>query len=80
MNKFLSCIISFLFIYFFIKCTKETETEASNEIIVPNIIKTESQIRDEVYKADEALAECINSYQSLKVAILNQELLTKEVA
>ena len=52
MNKFLSCIISFLFIYFFIKCTKETDSEASNEIIVPNIIKTESQIRDEAYKAD----------------------------
>ena len=59
MNKFLSCIISFLFIYFFIKCTKETETEASNEIIVPNIIKTESQIRDEAYKADSLYGSII---------------------
>ena len=60
MNKFLSyIIISLLFIYFFIKCTKETELEASNEIIVPNIIKTESQIRDEAYKADSLYGSII---------------------
>ena len=52
MNKFLSCIILFLFIYFFIKCTKETDSEVTNEIIVPKIIKTESQIRYEDYKPD----------------------------
>ena len=60
MNKFLSyIIISLLFIYFFIRCKKETELEASNEIIVPNIIKTESQIRDEAYKADSLYGSII---------------------
>lgn len=54
MNNLFSHIItiSLLIMVFFIKCTNEIETEASSEIVVPNIIKTESQIRDEAYKAD----------------------------
>ena len=54
MNNLFSHIItiSLLIMVFFIKCTNEIETEPSSEIVVPNIIKTESQIRDEAYKAD----------------------------
>ena len=59
MNKFLSYIIFYCYLYIFYKMYKETESEASNEIIVPNIIKTESQIRDEAYKADSLYGSII---------------------
>ncbi len=61
MNKFLgyAIIISLLFLSFFIKCSEETEIEVSNEIVVPNIIKTESQIRVEAYKEDSLYGSII---------------------
>ena len=35
------------------RCSNDETPVTSSEIFVPNIIKTESQLRDEAYKADQ---------------------------
>ena len=53
MKKYLIQLLIALGITMFTtKCNKDEEPAPSSEIVIPNIVKTESQIRDEAYRAD----------------------------
>ena len=53
-NKLLKIWIAFLMIAttFITNCASEDETDTTSEIVIPNIVKTDSQLRDEAYRAD----------------------------
>ena len=38
--------------FFLLKCSRDESNETTGEIMLPVAIKTESQLRDEEYKAD----------------------------
>jgi len=42
------------------KCANEDEADTTSEIVIPNIVKTDSQLRDEAYRADPIYGEIKN--------------------
>ena len=47
-------------ITFTTKCANEDEADTTSEIVIPNIVKTDSQLRDEAYRADPIYGEIKN--------------------
>ena len=47
-------------ITFTTKCANEDEADKTSEIVIPNIVKTDSQLRDEAYRADPIYGEIKN--------------------
>ena len=47
-------------ITFTTKCTNKDEADTTSEIVIPNIVKTDSQLRDEAYRADPIYGEIKN--------------------
>ena len=53
MKKYLiQLLIPLVISIFTTRCDKDEGPAPSSEIVIPNIVKTESQIRDEAYRAD----------------------------
>jgi len=50
-------VLFIIAIIFIIKCASEDEPDTISEIVVPNIVKTDSQLRDEAYRADPIYGE-----------------------
>ena len=65
MKKYFSKIVivsGIITVIIITRCSNDETPETSSEIVVPNIIKTESQLRDEAYRADPILWQ----YQNLR--------------
>ena len=61
----MSCLIKNISIFlmtafFLLKCSRDESNETTGEIMLPVIIKTESQLRDEEYKADSIYGKIKN--------------------